>query len=70
MSFSCSSETPPILSNAETDGEVARPWPEYGGIRERHVKILTTTSQVGVPYGLGRDGKGKKKYTYSDHELG
>ena len=59
MSFSCSSEAPPILRDAEADGEVARPWPEDGRIGERHVKILTAASQVGVPHRLKRVGKGR-----------
>ena len=53
MSFSRSSEAPPILSNTEADSEVARPGPKYGGVREGDIKMLTVTSQIGVPDGLG-----------------
>ena len=53
MSFRCSSEAPSILSNAEADSKVARPGPKYGGEREGDIKMLTITSQVGVPDRLG-----------------
>ena len=59
MSFSCSSEAPPILGDTEADSEIARPRPEDGGIGEGHIKILTAASQVGVPHRLRGGGKGE-----------
>ena len=63
MSFSRSSEAPPILSNAETDSEVARPRPEDGGVGERNIKMMTITSQIGMPDRLNqRVGEGRREY--------
>lgn len=59
MSFSRSSEAPPILGDAEADGEVTRPRPEDRGIGEGHVKILTAASHVGMPYRLRGVRKGR-----------
>ena len=53
MSLSLSGEALCSTSHAETDGQVARPWPQHLGVGDGHVKMLPVVLEVWVPGGLG-----------------
>ena len=53
VSLCLSSEPLGRLSDAEAEGQVARPGPQDGRVREGHLQELAIVLQVGVPHRLG-----------------